>query len=209
MVQVEDLMPKTPRVQGKQPPVIQEISKDDLLLAQLAENMPSITTVEDVLKSESARDLGYAKQDDQHAVSIRHVRPGRIIMFKVDNETGRIFRKVVPASNLLENRKNGWLSVCPECHTDCSHNPNECPTRLARGEFRMNTSCPVCHKAFYDPGPLPKGVGAAEDPGSVNFDDFDDSPQLRLKGMRDDHIRAVHTTIARRMGLFTTVIGEK
>ena len=210
MVQIENIVPKPRPVMGKAIVEAEAISKDDLLLAQIAENMQSEETVEDVLNSDAAREIGYKRQSSEHAVNIRHVRPGKIIMFKPD-EYGRYTRKLIPAKRMFENMKDGWLTVCPACHTDCNPNPNKCEARVKAKAFLKNTRCPTCRKPFYDPGEQPNSRNTDEkDPGSVDFDDFDDTPESRVKAMRDDHIRASHPTIARRMGLFAPqIVGEK
>ena len=202
MVELANLTPKVRPVQGRIEPTVESVSKDQLLLMQLAESMATEDTVEDLLVSDTAKAIGYEKQGPEHAVSIHHVRPGKIIMFKVDRENGRVIRRPVPSKRMLENLKDGWLATCPECHTDCSPNPNECPARVATGDFKLNTKCPVCNKTFYDPGATKRRAANATDPGSIDFEDYNDTPQTRLKGMRDDHIRAWHPTIGRRMGLF-------
>ena len=209
MVEIDKLAPRVRPVQGRIEPTVESVSKDQLLLMQMAESMATEDTVEDLLLSDTAKAIGYEKQSPEHAVSLHHVRPGKIIMFKVDRENGRVIRRPVPSKRMLENLKDGWLATCPDCHTDCSPNPNECPTRVATRDFKLNTQCPVCNKTFYDPGAIKKRAANAADPGSIDFEDYNDSPQTRLKSMRDDHIRAWHPTIGRRMGLFGAVEGVK
>ena len=208
MVSIDDLTPRPRQRMGKLEPETEDIDKDELLLVQLAENLPEESVLEDVLGSETARSMGYERIDKDHRMTVHRIRPGRIIMFKPDRETGRIYRRQVPAARLLENRKDGWFTSCPECHTDCSPNPNECPARVKAKNYKLATRCPVCNKSFYDPGPLPKKEVNLNEPGMVNFDDYDDNPQSRVKGLRDDHIRAWHPTIARRMGLFALLKEE-
>ena len=208
MVELSDLEPKA-QVRGRAQPQTQEINKEELLLQQMAESVPDEVVESDLFESDIAKEMGYEKVDERHKLSSYRVRPGRVVMFKVDKETGRVYRRIVPSKNMMMNHRNGWLMTCPECHTDCSPNPNECPTRVAKGEFKLNTTCPVCHKIFYDSGPLPTAKNDQTDPGSVDFNDFEDSATGRLKSLRDDHIRGVHPTVGRRMGLFAAIANEK
>lgn len=194
-----------PRVKGKRQQPVRTQDKETMLLEQAAENIPNEIFTEDLFDSEAAQTLGYHKIESsdgiEHKAEVTHVRPGRVVMFKQDRETGRVFRRIVPAKNMLMNVRNGWLMRCPDCGTDCHPNPNECPDRKASGEFKLNTRCPVCNKRFFDAGPLPVTAAGSNDAGFVQFDDLVDSPESRIRAMRDEHILGFHPSIARRMGL--------
>ena len=202
MVSIKDLNP-TPHRMGKQigRPRKQLVDKEELLIEQAAANIEDITTIDDIFETREAKDQGYERLDPRyHQLARSHTRPGRVIMFKIDPQTGRVHRRPVIARNILMNKRAGWLLSCPDCgDPDCSDNPNDCPGR----DKKAWTRCPVCSKRFFDPGPASRILDEQQsDEHEVLFEDSGNlTPQDRIKTMRDRHMLVYHESEAIARGL--------
>mgnify|MGYP001588896669 FL=1 len=191
-----------PTTRGKRRTPGAQRSKSDILIEQIASAIPDEETVEDLFDSGLAASEGLTRETPRDRLEISHTRPGRAIMWKTDRQTGRVYRRTVPTRNMLANIRNGWSMTCPFCgDEECSDNPNECPGR----EKSVNIRCTVCGRRFFDPGPDLQIEELAGDEAELHDADLIETPEQRVRRMRNDHIIAYHPSRARALGLFGAV----
>lgn len=123
--------------------------------------------------------------------TVEHTRPATVVMWK-PTPLG-FFPRVVSASAIGHNLRNGWRSACPDCHSQHSADPNTCPNR----EPIAVRVCPLveCRKRIYDNAVKSGATGDdyADDPNVINDDAYEGStPASRTKRLLDMHLWLKH-----------------
>ena len=166
-------------------------------------------TVEDIM---SVGGNAQMRADGEETViergTVTHVSQRKVRLFK---RTKIGWRPTVVVSDNVEMLIGlGHRQRCGHCQRrDCQADGdvNGCTAR----EPRVFARCQVCpkRKKFWDTAPLegfaldPAAEGVEPDPMEVRFADYEKvTPADRAKALLDDHMRAVHPSEARLLGLF-------
>ena len=187
---------------GRKAQVTTGPSAEALLMAQ-AQSTPAEVTNQPMSEVVDAETMG----EDKGNVS--HTQPGKVRVYK---PTSFGFKpRWIPATNLAQALKNGFLPNCPDCDGQCGDGMNDCPSRDPRA-YRI---CPIpeCQKKVYD---YVKGEAekAEPDPALIDDDAYElATPALRTKALMDRHMLGLHPTEAAAAGIVApaqrTLVGAK
>lgn len=181
---------------GRKAAVTEAPSAEQMLIAQAQGTAPQVTTqnLSSVVDKET---MG----DDSGKVT--HTKQGLIRVYKPTQFGYK--PRVIPATNLAQALKGGFLPHCPECNPgglpgkDCGDGINDCPAR----EDRAYRVCPIpqCGKKVYD-YQQDMTVASDEDPSRIDDDAYMQStPELRTKAVMDKHMLGRHPNEAAAAGI--------
>ena len=181
---------------GRKAETTEAPSAEAMLLAQAQSIAPQATT-EELTTVVDKETMG----DDRGTVS--HVTAGLVRVYK---PTAYGYKpKNIPATNLAQALKGGFLAHCPDCNpqgidgADCSDGTNDCPVR----EKRFYRVCPVpsCGKKIHD---YQQDIEQTAEEDSMRIEDnayMQATPELRTKALMDRHMLGLHPNEAAAAGI--------
>mgnify|MGYP001587210553 CR=1 FL=1 len=167
----------------------------------------SVTEQEAFIVRNETAPMVQTVERDSEGVTVEHVRPGTVTMYKPTEHHGFV-PKTVSASAMRLLIRQGWSEFCPLCgghHLDSkgehSTDPNLCKGRTPVAVRR----CPVCRKRIYDNDSLPVESKEDEDAHDPNLieDNSDQltTPEERTRLLLDLHMWVRHPRAAQMRGL--------